>query len=112
MNGLWNRSTILERGVRKTHHKYSVSFVRHTLQSETRNGRCGFHPPVFHAFCYDEYMNKTTLQLNITDLLSKRLDAWDQIDQAYDEGLFVKALKLTEYVEKTLNPQIKEAYGL
>jgi len=70
------------------------------------------YPPVFHAFCYDEYMNKTTLQLNITDLLSKRLDAWDQIDQAYDEGLFVKALKLTGYVENTLNPQIKEAYGL
>jgi hypothetical protein len=57
-------------------------------------------------------MTNTTLQLNTTDLLTKRLDAWDQIDQAYDEGLFVKALKLTGYVEKVLNPQIKEVYGL
>ena len=57
-------------------------------------------------------MNKTTPKLNTTDLLTKRLDAWDQIDQAYDEGLFVKALKLTQYVEKVLTPQIKEAYGL
>ena len=57
-------------------------------------------------------MNNKTVQLNTTDLLTKRLDAWDQIDQAYDEGLFVKALKLTGYVESVLNPQIKEVYGL
>lgn len=57
-------------------------------------------------------MTNTTLQLNTTDLLTKRLDAWDQIDQAYDEGLFVKALKLTGYVEKVLNPQIRGSYGL
>ncbi len=58
------------------------------------------------------HMNNQTLQLNTTDLLTKRLDAWDQIDQAYDEGLFVRALKLTGYVEDVLNPQIKEVYGL
>ena len=68
--------------------------------------------PFFHGVWYDRYMNNQTLQLNTTDLLTKRLDAWDQIDQAYDEGLFVKALKLTGYVESVLNPQIKEAYGL
>jgi hypothetical protein len=68
--------------------------------------------PLFYASVYYEYMENTTLQLNTTDLLTKRLDAWDQIDQAYDEGLFVKALKLTGYVENVLTPKIREVYGL
>jgi hypothetical protein len=40
------------------------------------------------------------------------MDAWDIIDQSYDQGLFVKALKLTKYVEEVLTPQIREEYGL
>ena len=55
-------------------------------------------------------MNLT--QTKLTDLLTKRMDAWNNIDQAYDEGLFVKALKLTKYVEEVLTPQIRVEYGL
>ena len=55
-------------------------------------------------------MNLT--QTKINDLLTKRIDAWDTIDRAYDQGLFVKALNLTKYVEEVLTPQIREEYGL
>ena len=58
-------------------------------------------------------MSNTTIQKqSLTDLLTKRIDAWDQIDRLYDEGLFVKALKLTQYVENILTPKIREEYGL
>ncbi len=58
-------------------------------------------------------MSNTTIQKqSLTDLLTKRIDAWDQIDRLYDEGLFVKALKLTQYVKNILTPKIREEYGL
>jgi len=58
-------------------------------------------------------MSNTTIQKqSLTDLLTKRIDAWDQIDRLYNEGLFVKALKLTQYVENILTPKIREEYGL
>ncbi len=58
-------------------------------------------------------MSNTTIQKqSLTDLLTKRIDAWDQIDRLYDEGLFVKALKLTQYVENILTPKIRGEYGL
>lgn len=54
----------------------------------------------------------TLTQTKITDLLTQRLDMWDEIDRKYEQGLFVTALKLTEYVENILNPKIREEYGL
>ena len=58
-------------------------------------------------------MSNTTIQKqSLTGLLTKRIDAWDQIDRLYDEGLFVKALKLTQYVENILTPKIRGVYGL
>ncbi len=58
-------------------------------------------------------MSNTTIQKqSLTDLLTKRIDAWNQIDRLYDEGLFVKALKLTQYVENILTPKIRGEYGL
>ena len=58
-------------------------------------------------------MSNTTIQKqSLTDLLTKRIDAWDQIDRLYNEGLFVRALKLTQYVENILTPKIRGEYGL
>ena len=58
-------------------------------------------------------MANTTIQKqSITDLLTKRIDTWDQIDRLYDEGLFVRALNLTKYVENDLTPKIRKEYGL
>ena len=48
----------------------------------------------------------------LTDLLTQRLDLWDEIDRKYNEGLFVSALKLTGYVENNLNPRIRQECGL
>ena len=55
-------------------------------------------------------MNLT--QTNLTDLLTQRMDLWDKIDQKYNDGLFVSALKLTDYVENDLTPRIRQEYGL
>ena len=58
-------------------------------------------------------MTNTTIQKqSLTDLLTKRIDTWNQIDRLYNEGLFVRALKLTQYVENILTPKIREEYGL
>ena len=54
----------------------------------------------------------TLTQTKLTDLLSQRLDLWDEVDRKYDEGLFVSALKLTGYIENNLNPRIRQEYGL
>ena len=53
----------------------------------------------------------TLTQTKLTDLLSQRLDLWDEVDRKYDEGLFVSALKLTGYIETNLNPRIRQEYG-
>ena len=54
----------------------------------------------------------TLTQTKLTDLLSQRLDLWDEVDRKYNEGLFVSALKLTGYIENNLNPRIRREYGL
>ncbi len=55
-------------------------------------------------------MNFTTTTL--TALLAERLATWDQIDQAYAQGLVPRAIQLTKHVETVLTPTIREAYGL
>ncbi len=54
----------------------------------------------------------TLTQTKLTDLLTQRLDLWDEVDRKYNDGLFVSALKLTEYIENNLNPRIRQEYGL
>jgi len=54
----------------------------------------------------------TLTKTKLTDLLSQRLDLWDEVDRKYNDGLFVSALKLTEYIENNLNPLIRQEYGL
>ena len=54
----------------------------------------------------------TKLALPLTSLLVQRLDVWDKIDRAYDAGNIGSAVTMTKYVQKVLDPQIKEAYGL
>lgn len=56
-------------------------------------------------------MNLTT-STTLTDLLTKRIDAWDKIDQSYNDGLFVQAIKLEKYVSDVLTPNIRKEYGL
>lgn len=51
-------------------------------------------------------------QTKLNDLLSQRLELWDEVDKLYDEGLFVSALKLTGHIEKNLTPLIRQEYGL
>jgi len=57
-------------------------------------------------------MTLTQTQTKLTDLLTQRLDLWDEVDRQYDRGLFVSALKLTGYIENNLNPRIRQEYGL
>ena len=54
----------------------------------------------------------TLTQTKLTDLLTQRIDMWDEIDRKYEQGLFVSALKLTDYVENILTPKIRGEYGL
>ena len=54
----------------------------------------------------------TLTQTKLTDLLSQRLDLWDEVDRKYNAGLFVSALKLTEYIENNLTPRIRQEYAL
>lgn len=67
---------------------------------------------------YGVYMENTpketklTTQTQLTKLLTERLDLWDQIDKAYEDGLIPKAIDLTQMLENDLNPKIKEAYNL
>ena len=49
----------------------------------------------------------TLTQTKLTDLLTQRLDLWDEVDRKYNDGLFV-----TGYIENNLNPRIRQEYGL
>ena len=51
-------------------------------------------------------------QTKLSELLSERLDLWDEVDKLYDEGLFVSALKLTGHIENHLTPLIRKEYCL
>jgi hypothetical protein len=51
-------------------------------------------------------------QTKLSDLLIQRLDLWDEVDRKYDEGLFVSALELTNYIENDLTPRIRKEYCL
>ena len=48
---------------------------------------------------------------NLTQLLSQRLDLWDQQDAAQQEGAFHRALSLEQNIRK-LNDEIRRALAL
>ena len=53
-----------------------------------------------------------TTTTKLQELLTERLDVWDEIDQAYDDGNITRAINLTKYVQNTLQPQIRKEYCL
>ena len=53
-----------------------------------------------------------TTKTKLTDLLTQRLELWDKVDAAYEEGLIAKAIDLTKLIEQELTPKIREVYGL
>ena len=57
-------------------------------------------------------MKLTQTKTNQIDLLTRRLEIWDKIDQAYSAGLITHCIQLEKYVDEVLTPQIRGGYEL
>jgi len=58
-------------------------------------------------------MNSTiTRTTTLTELLTKRLDAWDKQDKALNNGHPHLAFAIENELRDNITPQIREAYGL
>ena len=57
-------------------------------------------------------MTLTQTKTSLKDLLSKRLEIWDKIDECYRNNRIVEVIQLENYVNDHLTPKIRQEYGL
>ena len=57
-------------------------------------------------------MTLTQTKTSLKELLSKRLEIWDKIDECYRNNFIVEVIQLEKYVDEQLTPKIRQEYGL